>query len=626
MNAAGRAHLLGILQARREAIAACWYGAIARAGFATDWEEDVPQRLLALTDQVIALLLAEPFRPQEAQGLGTTLIRLGYGQPAALGRTQDVLAQELLAGLPAEEIVALQPRLAALLSAVAAGFVERLRATILAEQETIRSALLTERQRAEAALRQAEERLRLVVTNAPVVLFAVDRAGVLTLAEGKGLDALGLLPGNVVGRSVFAGPTTVPEIRDHVCRALVGEAFTATVEVAGVMFETRYAPLRDQRGAIIGVIGVASDITARVRAEAARQASEARFRTLFEEAAIGIALADLAGRLVESNPALQVMLGYRSDELRGLVFTEFTHPDDVAAGLDLYQELVAGTRDHYQLEKRYLRKDGQVVWGHLTVSLVRDAVGEPQYALGMVEDITARQRVNVELAEARLRLIESREAAQQHLARELHDGPVQDLYGARFQLEPLAQTLPDESGRAQLAAVQATLERVTTALRAICGELRPPTLTPFGLAAAIRSHAERVQQMHPALAVRLELIPDGQALLEPVRLALFRIYQEALRNVVQHAGAKSVLVRLMWDAEQVMLEVRDDGRGFVVPERWAELARHGHLGLLGAAERTEAIGARLEVISTPEQGTIVRVVVPRPGEDHPTHTETRPAD
>ena len=123
--------------------------------------------------------------------------------------------------------------------------------------------------------------------------------------------------------------------------------------------------------------------------ETARQKSgELRFRAIFEGAAIGIALVDMEGRPVASNPALERVLGYSADELCEMVFTEFTHPEDAGADWDLFQELVAGERDRYQLAKRYVRKDGELVWGKLTVSLVRSAAGEPEYAIGMVEDVT----------------------------------------------------------------------------------------------------------------------------------------------------------------------------------------------------------------------------------------------
>jgi two-component system cell cycle sensor histidine kinase/response regulator CckA len=129
------------------------------------------------------------------------------------------------------------------------------------------------------------------------------------------------------------------------------------------------------------------------QAEEALQKSEAKFRTIFERVAVGIGLVDAEGRLMESNPALQEILGYRKKELQNRVFTEFTHPDDLTADTNLYKELVEGKRDHHQTEKRFIRKDGEVIWSLQNVSLVRASGGEPLFTIFMVEDITERKRL-----------------------------------------------------------------------------------------------------------------------------------------------------------------------------------------------------------------------------------------
>ncbi len=126
---------------------------------------------------------------------------------------------------------------------------------------------MTEPRRAQKALQESEARYRTVVGNAPVVLFALDGEGVFTLSEGKGLRALGLKPGEVVGRSIFEVYRDVPEILEHVRRALGGEEISATVQVGPLAFEGFYGPLRDEDGGVLGVIGVAADVTERQRAQ-----------------------------------------------------------------------------------------------------------------------------------------------------------------------------------------------------------------------------------------------------------------------------------------------------------------------------------------------------------------------
>ena len=154
------------------------------------------------------------------------------------------------------------------------------------------------------------------------------------------------------------------------------------------------------------------------------------------------------------------------------------------------------------------------------------------------------------------------------------------------------------------------MQGVIQSLRTIAGELRPPALAPYGLEKAIRSHSQDFQEVHPDLKVRINLMPDGQQLSEPVRLALFRIYQTAMTNILRHAQATELDIRLSLDDRDVTLEIEDNGVGFHVPSRLIELARQGHLGLVSATERAEAVGGKLKVFSEPGQGTKLRVTVP----------------
>src|SRR6184192_4602295 len=128
---------------------------------------------------------------------------------------------------------------------------------------------VTERQRQERALRENKERLRTVIAGAPLVLFALDRHGVFTMVEGRGLDALGVRPALLVGRSAFELYADLPQALADVRRALTGEMFSSTVEVFGVVFEAWYSPVRDVDGRVAGVIGVGTDVSERCRAEVA---------------------------------------------------------------------------------------------------------------------------------------------------------------------------------------------------------------------------------------------------------------------------------------------------------------------------------------------------------------------
>jgi PAS domain S-box-containing protein len=134
-------------------------------------------------------------------------------------------------------------------------------------------------------------------------------------------------------------------------------------------------------------IRIVRDVSERKQAELALRESEARFRGIFESAAIAIGLTTADGTVIAANPTYEVFLGYTEAEMQGLNFAEITHPEDLAVDIALTQELINGARDSFQLEKRYIRKDGQLFWARLTVSAIRNQQGEFQFTIAIIEDI-----------------------------------------------------------------------------------------------------------------------------------------------------------------------------------------------------------------------------------------------
>jgi len=156
----------------------------------------------------------------------------------------------------------------------------------------------------------------------------------------------------------------------------------------------------------VHLCGVMLDSTERRRVEDALDDSENRFRAMFEHSGSGMALVDIDGHPVECNPALLKMLGYTAQELRAMPFPEFTHPDDRANDWELYRELQAGKRERYEIDKRYITKDGRTIWVNLVVTSLTNDRGLAKYVLGMVQDITERKHAQEELltVSERLRL------------------------------------------------------------------------------------------------------------------------------------------------------------------------------------------------------------------------------
>lgn len=250
------------------------------------------------------------------------------------------------------------------------------------------------------ARKQLHEQLRLQARLLDMVgqaVIATDSDGKIIYWNRAAQTLHGWSTAEALGRHVNELPpsATVQQYRETIRPQLLsGDVWSGEVVIqcrdgVPITVMLNAAPILNEYGEYCGLVGVSMDITERKQLEEALQDSEARFRVVFQGAGIGIALVDMRGRCMQSNYALQNVLGYSEEELRGKAFTEFTHPEDAELDRDLYKELVKGKRDNYQMKKRYIRKDGQIVWGRLIVSLVRGVDGEPQYTIGMVEDVTA---------------------------------------------------------------------------------------------------------------------------------------------------------------------------------------------------------------------------------------------
>lgn len=232
--------------------------------------------------------------------------------------------------------------------------------------------------------------------------------------------------------------------------------------------------------------------------------------------------------------------------------------------------------------------------------------------------------MTVDWIETRNCLLESQEAERQQLAQELHDGPLQELHSLDFGLVALVgqidqiDQIKGLAAGAQLNAMRTTLHAVSRQLRSLCQDLRPPALGPFGLRAVLQSYAENFQQRHPTIRVEPDLADDGQRLPQPVRLACYRICQQALRNIAQHATATQVQIGLRLSATEVVLTIVDNGAGFAAPASWPttwsesaiQWAQDGRFGLFECGQRAAAIHGQLTVETEPGKGVRLQLTAP----------------
>jgi PAS domain S-box-containing protein len=259
---------------------------------------------------------------------------------------------------------------------------------------------ITERVHAEQALRESEEQYRTLVQTSPDAIFLQDNAGNITFANQQALEILGYstleeLRGTYVLDLVLAEERKLAEkhlrsllqsgsVRNVVHTIQRRDGTTTPVEISASL-------ISDPEGRTKAMVSILRDITERRRREQAVLEGEARFRAIFEKAAIGMVLLDPNRRITECNTAMCDMLGSTREELVMRTLDSITHEEDRNGDLSFYEQILKGQLDNYHLEKRFLRKDGGVAWCRLTVSAVRGSREELLFLAGMIEDITKQR-------------------------------------------------------------------------------------------------------------------------------------------------------------------------------------------------------------------------------------------
>ena len=439
---------------------------------------------------------------------------------------------------------------------------------------------VTEQEAAAERLRRAEEErresdtlLRTVVRNAPVMLLAADTDGTYTFSDGKELQARGLQPGELVGKSVHEWPADRPDIIELWRRALGGEEPSAEVQTSDGrrVYDGHFSPIRDAQGAVTGAIAVRVDVTAERAAREALRETAASLARAQQMAHVGHWEWDTVSDTLTWSEELYRILGLDPGKADASLetFVDRVHPADRERALADYEAVRSGAR---RPDSRYriIRPDGTVRVLYTNNEATLDENDDVVGLRGFVQDVTEQEaaaerlrRADRERAQLVKRLLHAQETERRTVAAEIHDG-TQQLAGAGMFLEAfLSDRRHRESSEveAYLVQVRALVGGALTETRRIMAGLRPLVLDQLGLVPALRGLAEERARAGGAAIQVVAEPPDIQ--LDPeIESVLFRIAQEAITNACKHAPASAIAVRLAADAATVRLEVRDDGAGF----------------------------------------------------------------
>ncbi|MGQ9837173.1 MAG: PAS domain S-box protein [Cyanobacteriota bacterium] len=268
---------------------------------------------------------------------------------------------------------------------------------------------ISARVEAEHALKESEERFRQTFELAPIAKAMTNLKGEYLQINSAFTRTLGYTLADLQGKTIvdITHPDDVAATLENGNQLLSGAVHQCEQEkrylhkggriVNAIL---RITLVRTAQGDPSYFLSQILDITERKQTEAALRQSELSLRSIFEQSALGIFIANQDGHYLKVNPALEEMLGYGAAELASMSFLDFTHPEDAPQNWQLFQEVLSGKREHYRLEKRCIHRNGQVFWCRLTVSAVRDPEGKTLFTIGISEDITEEKRAELQIQAA----------------------------------------------------------------------------------------------------------------------------------------------------------------------------------------------------------------------------------
>jgi PAS domain S-box-containing protein len=483
---------------------------------------------------------------------------------------------------------------------------------------------ITEHRCAEAALRESEERFRELTEHIREVLWIVDHKAQRVLYVSPAYERIWGRPREGLYRDMGFIDAIHPDDRQGFldgyekqvrCRTPDEKKYRVIRPDGSIRWiQDRSFPILDAAGGVRRFVGIAEDITTRRQAEQTLRRSQAYLAESERLGHIGSWAFDVPDRKITFwSPEEYRIFGF--DPEKGPptfeAFQARVHPADSAA-LDARNRALAEKKD-FDLNYRILHPDGSVRYIHSLGHPVLDDAGEPTEFSGITMDVTAHRLAELalerSLAQHRAlaaRLESIREEERKGCARAIHDELGQALTGIKIDLSSLSHYPPRRPERAK--KWQAVLNQIDAAIQSvqrISTELRPGMLDDLGLAAAVEWEAQEFAR-RTGMKYALELPREDLAIKPEVSTALFRILQEALTNIARHAEATEFSVRLAEDDGGLLLEVRDNGKGFDE----ARLPQNRLLGFLGMRERASLLAGRLTIGSSPGKGATVTVWIP----------------
>ena len=463
-------------------------------------------------------------------------------------------------------------------------------------------------------LQRSEENFRHSLDNSPLGIRIITTEGELLYANQAVLDIYGYSSVEELKATPTKQHYTPKSYAEHQMRKAKrkkGEPVLADYEISIVRKDGEVRHLAVFRKEVIwsGEMrfqALCQDITKRKRVEMALRQSEEFNSSLLTNSPGPILVLNADASIRYVNPAVEKLTGFSSAELVGSKppYPWWIEKTPGELSRRLVQAMHLGTRKY---ESLYRKKNGERFWVEKIFKIVK-MKGEFKYYLINWVDLTEQRRLKANMEFYLSQVTRAQEEERKRIAREIHDESIQSLATLALGIDAIAREkkrLPEDV-ILRLKGLRAETDSISDGLRRFSHELRPGVIDQVGLVPALEILTEELNKEN-RVKTSLEVAGSEQRLIPETELALFRIAQEALRNVKKHSSATKAAIRLKFTRSKVKLTVSDDGRGFELPGTLSDFAADGKLGLIGMQERIRLLGGKLLVRSWVGRGTTVVV-------------------
>ena len=476
---------------------------------------------------------------------------------------------------------------------------------------------IEDRKKIEKTLRESQERHRIIFDGSRDAIFISSADGSIIIFNRSASQLTGYGPDELKTLKLFDLYARVDPERhsDYFKRIWSGQSISGEAKIARKDGRTIYTEFSSRKIVIAGKAcahTIARDITARKKSEAALRRSEAKYRELVQNTNSIIVRYDPLGNIRFFNEYARKFFGFPEREIIGQNILGSIIPWRSSSGRDyrsLMMDFLKHPERHPTNELENVRRNGSRAWIAWTNKPVRDKTGRVVEILSVGVDVTQRKQAQDQVQFLTHQLIKAQENERLKISRDLHDHIAQDLSTLKISLETLFKDQPADV-TAKVSQLSDILQRSIASVRDMAYDLRPPGLDQLGLVKTLYLYCEDFSKSN---GVEVDFAAAGVDELDldyETEINIYRLIQEALNNIKRHAGANRVTIRLVASSPDIVIRVKDNGKGFDVNDRRNRALKEKRMGLQSMVERVHLLDGKISIQSKPSKGTYILIEIP----------------